>query len=620
MAITIDRARVAERQQRLVAARGELKSYFIGIDGVIDDLCDSIAVWYTMPEVLTRPVIVNLWGMTGVGKTDLIRRLVAALDIQERFVEVELSNGDSTTWHTSVASRLADSPAMRGEPAMLLFDEIQRFNTIDQDGKPLTNTKFSDFWELLSDGRLSRRDNNDFDLMMASVFTSARHRRQMRERGEEVTDDTIGVWEAQSLKRSFGVSGNLEQLAEMSYDDAIAVMQTARTDKRIYEPIDCSKCLVIISGNLDEAFTMSRETAEADVDADIFHAFTSQITMVDIKRALIRRFKPEQVARFGNIHLIYTSLKRGDFEALIGREVGRVVRSTHEAFDIELTVSPAVERLIYRNGVFPVQGVRPVFSSVADVLESHVAKLLFAAILSDATEIALDYDEQSRELIGSVGSDTSRYAYSGPIDAIRVNTLPDKVANVAVHEAGHAVAYGVLFGLAPLQVTARVASTYVAGFTFPHQIYQTSQSILDQVRVLLAGGLAEEVVFGSEHASIGRVADREKATELIIDYVRRYGFDPEFQANYMLELIYAMDRSVPEPDIEKLMTRLAAETQQLLNEHRSTLIALSAQLMAEGKLDGAGVAAAMLAAGTEVAVREEGYQWTPAYEQRLADG
>ena len=41
-------------------------------------------VCYAMPQVLSRPVIVNLWGMTRVGKTDLIRRLVKALDIQDR--------------------------------------------------------------------------------------------------------------------------------------------------------------------------------------------------------------------------------------------------------------------------------------------------------------------------------------------------------------------------------------------------------------------------------------------------------------------------------------------------------------------------------------------------------
>ena len=60
-----------------------------------------------MPEVLSRPLVVNLWGMTGVGKTDLVRRLVAALGLQERFVELELSSTDAQSRFDLVADRLA---------------------------------------------------------------------------------------------------------------------------------------------------------------------------------------------------------------------------------------------------------------------------------------------------------------------------------------------------------------------------------------------------------------------------------------------------------------------------------------------------------------------------------
>ena len=203
------------------------------------------------------------------------------------------------------------------------------------------------------------------------------------------------------------------------------------------------------------------------------------------------------------------------------------------------------------------------------------------------------------------------------MDKIRDSTLVDRVANVAVHEAGHAVAYGVLFGLAPLQLTARVASSYVGGFTFPHQLYETSESILDQVKVLLAGGLAEEVVFGGPLASIGRNADRQRATELVIDFVRRYGFDREFQANYMLEQPYAMDRAVPEPDIEKLMTRLVAETVQLLARHQDLLVELGASLAERGSLPAAAVAECMFRHGVRAEVRAEGYQWMPGYREML---
>jgi cell division protease FtsH len=162
-----------------------------------------------------------------------------------------------------------------------------------------------------------------------------------------------------------------------------------------------------------------------------------------------------------------------------------------------------------------------------------------------------------------------------------------------------------------------VASSYASGFTFPHQIYDTADSVLHQVQVLLAGGLAEELVFGAGAASVGRNADRERATQLVIDFVRRYGFDREFQADYMLADVYAMDRAVPEPDIEKLMTRLVAETRQLLSEHRRAVVALGIELAAEGSLHATDVAALLARLGVTAEVRPEGFQWMPDYRRQL---
>ncbi|MBK8567590.1 MAG: hypothetical protein IPN76_30805 [Saprospiraceae bacterium] len=99
---------IVVRKQALAAAKAELKRQFIGIDHIIDDLLDHIQVWYLVQEILRRPVIVNLWGVTGVGKTNLIRKLIKALDLQEHFAEIKLSNIDTTSWKSSVSSLLKE--------------------------------------------------------------------------------------------------------------------------------------------------------------------------------------------------------------------------------------------------------------------------------------------------------------------------------------------------------------------------------------------------------------------------------------------------------------------------------------------------------------------------------
>lgn len=620
----IDRAKISERNDRLVAAKQILKDKFIGIDEVIDELIDAIRIWYLMPEVLSRPVIVNLWGMTGVGKTDLVRRLIKALDFQERFSEVELSNSDSTYYNSSVAAVLDGNNINDDQPSIVLFDEIQRFNTLNPDGSPVQSTKFTDFWELLSDGRLAKRSRDDIDFSIREMMYGQRDLKRRKDAGEEGinVDEGIGLWEARSIKQRFQLRDNVDELAEWSRSRVIELMREVQKKKTVHEPVDHSKTLVIISGNLDDAFSMATLTNEADVDADIFHAFTSKITVIDIKGALSRRFRPEQVARFGNIHLIYNSLKREDFVALIKREIERVCETTERMFGVELTVGESMEGLIYRNGVFPVQGVRPVFSSVIDILESNVSRFLFEALMAQQTLIHVDYDARRKVLFGRLGRDdeaarTIDIPFVGRLDKVRQRNVVDVVANVSAHEAGHAVAYAHLFGLAPLQLTSRVASSYASGFTFPHEIHETRDHLLSKIKVFLAGGIAEDILFGEGNATIGRGNDREMATQIAIDVIRRYGFDPEFQAHYGLEGPYAMDKTVTDSDIEKMISRLAHETHELLREQRVFLIDLSTALQLTGKLEAVQVAEIARRHSLNVEVRPEGYLHLPSYSSML---
>jgi hypothetical protein len=622
--IPFDRDKIEAREAQLRRAGDVVKAKFIGIDAVIDELIDAMRVWWLMPEVLSRPVIINLWGMTGVGKTDLVRRIIAELGMQDRFAEVELSNTDETSYRTTVAQVLGANHITDGEPAVVLFDEIQRFNTIDGEGKPLTSSKFMDFWELLSDGRLAKREREDLDYMMADMRHSLREQQRRKTAGEEIeADQPVGFWQANSLKATLGLGQTVDEIAEMRQSEVLKFMQAAKSAKRVYEPVDHSKTLCIISGNLDDAFTMAGLTAEADVDADIFHAFTRKVSVVDVKHALSRKFKPEQVARFGNIHLIYCSLRRADFTTLIDRELTRVADTAKARFGIAISFSASIADLVYRNGVFPVQGVRPVFSSVADIVESNLARFLFEALMSGAKSIAIDYSVEKSLLSATIRGKRGTAAnvierpYVGRLDKVRDRNIADVVANVSVHEAGHAVAYAVLFGLAPLQLTAKVASSYASGFTFPHDVHETKSQMLSKIKVLLAGGIAEEVVFGEDNATTGRSSDREAATSLILDFVRKHGFDREFQAHYALEGAWVMDKSVTDLDAEKMIARLVAETHELLIKNHRLLVTLGARLQLAGQLDAPTVAQITEAHGVTAIVRAEGFLQIPTYGAML---
>jgi Peptidase family M41/ATPase family associated with various cellular activities (AAA) len=610
---------IAARKATLEAAKTHLKSQFIGIDGIIDDLLDYIQVWYLVPEILKRPVIVNLWGMTGVGKTDLVRKLIKSLDMTDRFVEVELSNADSTSWSSSVSAVLTEYGFQDEKPCIVLFDEIQRFNTVDEQGRQVSQTKYMDFWELLSDGHLSKRSKIDLDQYLHSYRFNQKDRQRRKEKGEETeAPNGIGIWEAQNLRRVLDADMAVDQMADLQEADVIEMIMAAKQKKKIYEPVNHAKTLIIISGNLDQAFSMAGQASEADIDADIFHAYTKKITVVDIKNALSSKFRPEQVARFGNIHLIYNSLRKQDFEQLIKREVERIQADAERALGIKLIVDKSIEQLIYRNGVFPVQGVRPVFSSIIDILESNLSKFLFEAIMTKSKIIDISYDQKAQKIIGKIGENVVEVPYIGRIDKIRQSNEADTVANISVHESGHAVVYMALLGMAPLQLKSKVASSYAAGFTFPHAVHQTKRSLINMAKVYLAGGIAEELIFGQMEASVGREHDRERATELILDYVRKYGFDDEFQANYTIDFYpHRMMMNETDTDVEKMMVRLVSETKELLNKHANLLRALSIELSLKGSMDAAEVASVAQKHRLNALIRPEGYFSVYGYDAAM---
>jgi len=616
----INKQLLKEKQERLEACKIYLKKEFVGIDYIIDNLLDYIQVWYLMPEILNRPIILNLWGMTGVGKTDLIRKMVKFIDFQDRFVEIELSNIDQSSWKSTVFSVFQENEINDEKPSIVLFDEIQRFNTLDEEGKPLPQTKFVDFWELLSDGRLSKKTKEDLDHFLYNYINTKKQNERKKLKGEEYDNDPqfLNSWDAKSLKASLGLDLSMDELTNTTEEQMVELILQSKKQKKIYEPINHSKTLIIISGNIDQAFQMADQTSEADVDADIFHAFTKKITFIDIKNALSKKFRPEQVARFGNIHLIYQSLRKQDFEFIIQNEVKRIIDARKDRYDINIQIDKSIEKLIYDNGVFPAQGVRPVFSTILDILETNLNQFVFYALMHNHQKIDLKYNSSLKQIEAIIGNEKQNIPYQGRLDKIRQSAKENLVANISVHESGHAIVYILLFKIAPLQLKSKIASSYAGGFTFPHDIHETRENLINKIKIYLAGGVAEEMIFGEGNASVGRSHDREQVTMLAADYIRRYGFDDEFQAVYALDFYpYRMEMNATDVDIEKMIAKLVAETSELLVQHLDLLKEMSILLAQKGSLETDEILGIVKKYKLPIEAREEGYFHIFDYAQKL---
>ena len=389
-------ARMAQRQQVLDATAATLKAELFGLDAIIDRLMDAVRAWYLLPELVERPVIVCLWGLTGTGKTQLVRRMAQLLGLYDRFVEVQMdgfSNGGQG--RDSIASMLGSSAIAQGEPGILLLDEFQRFRTIDRKGEDLPVKRYQDVWQLLSDGRmapaLGTLDRIEMELayreyQQAEDATDAanelldlddeaeREKARAKRAQRKISPYNLSVWDARDIQHALKLATPIAEIMRWTPEQVCERLQAFRANPQAWGS-DYSKLLIVVTGNLDEMYQgVARRVQDCDTDADVFHEFTQRLSSIDVKQALARRFRPEQVARLGNQHLIFPSLTRAAYERLIAHACEAQLQGVRERLGLDVRLSPALLAALYQNGVFPVQGTRPVFSTVHAVLGPALAQ------------------------------------------------------------------------------------------------------------------------------------------------------------------------------------------------------------------------------------------------------
>jgi cell division protease FtsH len=601
---------IATKDAELEKAAANLKKQFIGLDEIIDKIIANMRVWYILPETLRRPLIINLWGMTGVGKTDLVRKLVKELNFNDRFVEVAMDAGENKSAHSNdmtLEKRLEHSAIEESQQGILLLDEIQKFKTKGADGDELKTEHMGDLWNLLSDGKFGNeagRKNKIVELALKIYwdrdYAQAEERQAKKNKEEPEDDDWVDyendkdpkrkykttLWNAKEIKATLRRKEPIEEIMTWDSDKKESVVFEALDDPEVLSEPDYSKLLIFICGNLDEAYQMSHNTGDADTDADVLHEFSKNINVVDIKNCLRRRFRPEQIARFGNLHIIYPSLGKKSYQKIIDKTLKDTIKDFKKTVNVDVSLNQSVNEVLYCNGVFPSQGVRPVFTTINSFINQCFPMFLLKCLESKNNKISIDYKDSYA--IAKFGTKTAKMKIEFDIDKIKKQTDINQKTMVSVHEAGHAIAYALLFGYSPSQICSNITS-WEGGYILSHSLGNSKKQRLNSVKVALAGLVAEELAFGEELRSSGATSDIEKATGIVCDIVRRQGMTnyvariDEGDANDDHEM-YISDYDHTNQEVESMVAKLKQETRDLLKDNSAYLKVVSSVLLEQGEI------------------------------------
>lgn len=541
----------------------QLKTEFVGLDSIIDQLGTSIHAWYVTPEIITRPTIVSVWGMTGTGKTSVVKRLIELLNLNEYLLSFDC--GECRDSNKAITSDIIDTfgrsecgcddkcSSTSTNKLVFVFDEFQYARTINDSGEEEVLASLRPIWSILDSGFIDVTENYNYEysklcdfidelsdtakalphitikdnyinspsdvteylsLMFYHYDRGVPGSEDMKRNSDEdpsrplevITDTYLRtiIKRLNSINNTLGSSIAKELLCgEFTIGQLADRLEDIKKKTTSSRKLDCSKSLVFILGNLDEAYKDSCDISP-DIDADLFYDITSRVTTTDIKEALKKRYRPEQIGRLGNNIIKYPTLTKDSFKKIIDLEINKILLRFSKVDNIKIEFEQSMKDLLYSESVYPTQGVRPILSSIDTLITPYLSKVIEHKGKSKNVSIGV-VDCVENFKLPSVDvrlkfdkSDEIIVKQKLELGNERYPKNRRKRYICAVHEIGHAIMYSWCKGEVPDNIVS--VSTDHGGFcsTYDKRFAGEIDSrgdILDDIRISLGGYQAERLIY-----------------------------------------------------------------------------------------------------------------------------
>lgn len=163
--------------------------------------------------------------------------------------------------------------------------------------------------------------------------------------------------------------------------------------------------IIFVIANLDEAYQISFDV-NPDMSPDQFRKITEKITIVEIKEALKKRFRNEQITRLGNIQVIYPSFSEQNFKDIIDLYLNKYEEEAFKLSGYHLKFEDSIKKIIYDEGVYPTHGTRPIFSTIYEIVKSRFPQVIRYIcdndIKDNTSEIAYSFDKKKIKLLSNI--------------------------------------------------------------------------------------------------------------------------------------------------------------------------------------------------------------------------
>lgn len=660
MSLKIDKKELNVKNKIVDDAIAQLKKEFIGIDEQIDTIMSNVRVWFLYPQLQSSPCVVNVFGMTGCGKSSLVKRIAELLDVEKNYVYFNFcSINEQSSWEIEqdIEEQLDNECSNR----IFVFDEFQYAASIKPNGEENENKNgLKPFWELLDTGVIHKRnsywevkeiakvlmamskinvahpmvikngvwinaseclaDFTPYDMkLFDSVFNYTRDdndRKSTKPNAKQAdksdgmdVDEECSPIPSMALFRdvydSFfireGILSRITSLYSKAYNVVCEVSDVYQKllNMDVYGIMDWlhdvytkaqkgydlkfDNSIIFVIANLDEAYNVAFDV-NPDMSPDQFNKITKKISVVDIKKALQKRFRNEQIARLGNIHVIYPSFTSDSFKKIITLNLEAYGKKAKELCGVDIEFDESVKNMIFKESVYPTHGTRPIFSSIHEIIKTKLPYIIRNVCENnkDKSLALIRYGYKGKKMVITVfdknGKEIDTYKFSEKLrlEEMRSSTTDEKQADTAVHESGHFVVYSYLNGKVPEKVVSRSVDRETEGFMMEDVDDDNTNvgsriDILNEIKVCLGGYVAEGIIFGESRRSGGASSDLNRATKLASKMVRKLGlggvvYVTTYSNNQGDLLINENNQDDINECIKNIMNTCLEETKEIINK------------------------------------------------------
>lgn len=544
-------ASLADRTAKLIGLYDRLRTNHFGIDTEIQRLLDAFAPWYRFAETQARPQVIGLWGMTGTGKSSLIRSMVKAAELEDRTYWLDAGECRDSYWLGCFKDRI--EKLQTGTPFILVVDEFQHARTKENGIEIVEATALRELWELLDSGRIVAWPHfgNEVELvyfkdrLIRALAAGVRIRNGRVVQGQEKYNEVMEVGSSRPGSAGYAVSPNMleqfrhlhhqpqpspiqleQRLSTLSGDGILLWIDELLRNALTARVVDASKMLVILSGNLDELYTAEKE-ALAELDPDVLLHRHRDIGLAGVQNALTELFRIEQVGRLGASHVVFPPIGKATVDKLVQHAVNELTGKLSAHCERSITVDAALVDHLRSTSAIAVLGARPVVQAVQNTVPLLLSQTLDLPNAEAATSIAFGITDG--RYVARLTVEGEEHEAVLPLPVVRHDPHDmgeNQIERTAVHEVGHLLCGVLLCGKKPLQVCARTRDPHVEGFVAwdrRPKMPRLRSEIVPELATLLGGWVAERIHFGTDGVSTGSTRDIQLATDFALNMVKNHG-------------------------------------------------------------------------------------------------